>query len=201
RGVLYLDGGWQQLVDALVERCTAAGVELRYDARVTSVGRSDTSRWAVQLSDRTLACEQLVVAGSPALADSLLGPVLGGPRFAAGTRPLRLAALDIGLRGPWPGPAAVFNLDEPIYLSQFSKFAAVAPEGHSLLSLAWYRRDCDDEIPAAQLRARLEHSIRRWLPDYRSALTAVQFMHEIVASYVRPQHGHAAHHRTSDAQH
>lgn len=189
RGVLYLDGGWQQLVDALVERCVAAGVELVCDARVTSVGRSDGSRWAVQLDDRTLRCEHVVVAGSPALADALLGPVLGGPRFAAGTRPLRLASLDLGIRGPWSGPAAVFNLDEPILFSLVSQFAAVAPEGHSLLALAWYRREGDDEVPATELRARLERSASRWLPDWRSALVVEQFLPDMTVSHDRPQPG------------
>src|SRR5690606_35917225 len=124
-----------------------AGVELRCNARVAAVGRADTARWAVEVDGATLTCDQLIVAGSPKLADTLLGPVLGGPRFASGARPLAVACLDLGLRGAWPGPGLIFDLDEPIYLSVHSAFAAVAPREHSLVSLAWYRRDCDADIP------------------------------------------------------
>lgn len=187
RGVLYLDGGWAQLVDAMVERCAAANVELRFDAGVRAVGRADTARWAVELDDRTITCEQLITAGSPTLADSLLAPLLGGPRFAASTQPITAACLDLGLRGEWPGPGAIFDLDEPIYLSVHSNFADVAPAGHSLVSLAWYRRACDADVPTAELRARLERCARRWMPDFESALVAQQFLPEMRVAHDRPQ--------------
>jgi phytoene dehydrogenase-like protein len=187
RGVLYLDGGWLQLVDALVERCLAAGVELRFDARVHAVGRSDVARWAVELDDRTIACEQLIVAGSPTLADTLLGPLLGGPRFAAGTQPITAACLDLGLRGAWPGPGLIFDLDEPIYMSVHSNVADLAPAGHTLVSFAWYRRACDAPTPAAELRERLERCARRWFPNYESALVVEQFLPEMVVAHDRPQ--------------
>ena len=187
RGVLYLDGGWTQLVDALVERCLAAKVELRCDARVRAVGRADTARWAVELDDRTLSCEQLILAGSPTMADSLLAPLLGGPRFAASTRPITAACLDLGLRGEWPGPMAILDIDEPIYLSVHSNVAALAPAGHSLVSLAWYRRACDEQTPAAELRARLERCARRWMPDFESALVVEQFLPEMIVAHDRPQ--------------
>jgi phytoene dehydrogenase-like protein len=185
-GVLYLDGGWLQLVDALVERCLAASVELRFDARVQAVGRSDVARWAVELDDRTIACEHLIIAGSPTAADTLLGPLLGGPRFASNTQPITAACLDLGLR-EWPGPGVIFDLDEPIYMSVHSNVAALAPAGHSLVSFAWYRRACDAQTPAAELRVRLERCARRWFPNYESALVVEQFLPEMIVAHDRPQ--------------
>lgn len=187
RGVLYLDGGWAQLVDALVERCVAAGVELCCDAGVRAIGRADTARWAVELDERTIACEQLILAASPTLADSLLAPLLGGPRLAAATQPITAACLDLGLRGDWPGPRFVLDLDEPIYVSVHSDVAALAPAGHTLVSLAWYRRACDVGLSAAELRARLERCARRWLPDFESALATEQFLPEMIVAHDRPQ--------------
>lgn len=187
RGVLYLDGGWQQLVDALIERCIEAEVELRFDAGVRALGRADAARWAVELDEGTIACEQLILAGSPTLADRLLGPLLGGSGFAANTQPITAACLELGLRGAWPGPTAILNLDEPIYLSVHSNVAALAPAGHTLVSLAWYRRACDQHTPAADLRARLERVARRWLPDFEPARVVEQFLPDITVAHDRPQ--------------
>lgn len=187
RGALYLDDGWAQLVDGLVERCVAAGVELRFGAKVGAVGRADTARWAVEVDGHALTCDHLIVAGSPQLADRLLADLLNGPRFGAGTRPLTTACLDLGLRGEWPGPSFAINLDEPIYPSVPSRTAALAPAGHTLVSLVWYRRDCDAETPAAELRARLERYARRWMPDYESALVVEQYLPDMTVAHDRPR--------------
>ncbi|PRQ07825.1 phytoene desaturase family protein [Enhygromyxa salina] len=194
-GVLYLDGGWAQLVDALLDRCAAAGVELRTNTRVTAIARADPDharRWAVQLdgSDAPLSCDHVVVASGPRIADQLLAPVLGEPRFEAATRRCSAATLDLGLRGEWRGPSFVVDLDEPIYLSVHSKIAKLAPPDHTLVSLAWYRRG-DQPRSAAQLRERLERFARRWLPDLESALVVDQFLPDITVAHdiAQPERG------------
>jgi phytoene dehydrogenase-like protein len=185
-GVLYLDGGWAQLVDALVERARAAGVEFRFGARVEAIARADRARWAVLVDGTTIPCSDVVIAGSPHMADTLLGPVLGSTGFAAAARPCTAAVLDLGLRGDWPGPRFLIDLDEPIYLSVHSDAAAVAPPGHTLLSLIWYRRS-DDELPAAQLRERLEACVRRWMPELEQAVVVDQFLPDMTVAHDLPQ--------------
>jgi phytoene dehydrogenase-like protein len=185
-GVLYLDGGWAQLVDALVERAQAAGVELRFGAPVEAIARADTARWAVQVDGGVIPCTDVVIAGSPRVADRLLGPVLGQTSFAAATRPSTAAVLDLGLRGEWPGPRFALALDEPIYQSVHSDAAAVAPAGHTLLSLVWYRRP-DEQLSAEQLRERLEAHVRRWMPNFEQAVVAEQFLPNITVAHDVPQ--------------
>jgi phytoene dehydrogenase-like protein len=185
-GVLYLDGGWAQLVDALVERARAAGVELRFEARVEAVARADRARWAVQVDGSAIPCSDVVIASSPHVADTLLGPVLGPTELAAVARPCTAAVLDLGLRGEWSGPRFLLNLDEPIYMSVHSDAAAVAPAGHTLLSLIWYRRSAD-ELSAVQLRERLERCVRRWLPNFEQAVVVEQFLPNMTVMHDLPQ--------------
>jgi phytoene dehydrogenase-like protein len=185
-GVLYLDGGWGQLVDALVERAQAAGVELRFGARVEAIARADTARWAVQVEGGVIPCTDVVIAGSPRVADKLLAPVLGQTSFAASAHPATAAVLDLGLRGEWPGPKFSINLDDPIYASVHSDAAAVAPAGDTLLSLIWYRRH-DEQRSAEQLRERLEAHVRRWMPNYEQAVVTEQFLPSITVAYDVPQ--------------
>jgi phytoene dehydrogenase-like protein len=185
-GVLYLDGGWEQLVDALVERGRADGVEYRFGARVEAIARADQARWAVQVDGSVIPCDQVVIASSPGVADSLLAPLLGHSSFAATARPCTAAVLDLGLRGEWPGPRFVLDLDEPTYLSVHSDVAALAPAGHTLLSLIWYRRG-GEEQSAAQLRERLERHVRRWMPNFEQAVVVDQFLPNITVANDLPQ--------------
>jgi phytoene dehydrogenase-like protein len=185
-GVLYLDGGWAQLVGALVERAHAAGVEFRFGARVEAIARADQARWAVQVDDGIIPCADVVIASSPRVADKLLTPVLGPTDLAAAARPCTAAVLDLGLRGEWPGPRFAINLDEPIYLSVHSDVAAVAPAGHTLLSLIWYRRS-DEQLSATQLRERLECCVRRWMPNFEQSVLAEQFLPNITVAHDLPQ--------------
>jgi phytoene dehydrogenase-like protein len=185
-GVLYLDGGWGQLVDALTERARAAGVELRFGARVEAIARADQARWAVQVDGGVIPCTDVVIANSPGMADKLLAPVLGHSQLAAAARPCTAAVLDLGLRGEWPGPRFAINLDAPIYLSVHSDAAVVAPAGHTLLSLIWYRRH-DDGLTAEQLRERLDQQVRRWMPNYEQAVITEQFLPNITVAHDLPQ--------------
>jgi phytoene dehydrogenase-like protein len=185
-GVLYLDGGWAQLVDALVERARAAGVEFRFGARVEAIARADHARWAVQVDGSAIPCANVVIANSPKGADKLLTPVLGQSRFAAAARPCTAAVLDLGLRGAWPGPRFALDLDQPIYLSVHSDAAAVAPAGHTLLSLIWYRSG-DEQLSAAELRERLEQQVRRWMPNFEQAVVVEQFLPDITVAFDLPE--------------
>lgn len=187
-GVLYLDGGWGQLVDALVERARAAGVELRFGTHVDAIARADDARRAVAVGDAVIRCHDVIVAASPSVADKLLEPVFGRLGLAAAARPCKVACLDLALRGDWPGPRFVLDLDEPIYLSVHSDTAALAPEGHTLVSLAWYR-DPQDTRTAAQLRERLDALVRRWMPDVEAALVTEQFLPNITVAFDLPQPG------------
>ncbi len=185
-GVLYLDGGWAQLVDALIERGTAAGVEYRFGARVEAIARADQARWAVEVDGSAIPCNDVVIASSPNVADKLLAPLLGRSSFVASARPCTAAVLDLGLRGEWPGPRFVLDLDQPIYLSVHSDAAKVAPEGHTLLSLIWYRHS-GEQLSAAELRERLERQVRRWMPNFEQAVVVEQFLPDITVSQDIPQ--------------
>jgi phytoene dehydrogenase-like protein len=187
-GVLYLDGGWEQLVDALVERARAAGVEFRFGAPVEAIARADHARWAVQVDGSAIPCADVVIASSPRVADTLLGSsgLTANHGLATAAQPCKAACLDLGLRGEWPGPRFLLDIDEPIYLSVHSDVAAVAPAGHTLLSLIWYRR-ATNQLSGVQVRERLEQVVRRWMPNFEEAVVVEQFLPDITVMHDLPQ--------------
>src|SRR5918995_6794020 len=52
-GVMYLDGGWQTLVDGLLTAATNAKAKIVMGKKATKVQRSNSAGWLVTLSDHT----------------------------------------------------------------------------------------------------------------------------------------------------
>jgi hypothetical protein len=145
QGVLYLDGGWDQLVRAL-----AVDVDVRLGVDV----------------DRLPDADAVVLAGPPALARRLGVTV---PDLT----PVRAACLDLVLDGlPNPDRRFVLGLDEPLY---FSEHGAVASLGGTVLHVARYLAPTDVGAAALpQLEALLDQAqpgwrervrFRRFLPE------------------------------------
>lgn len=87
RGVIYLDGGWQSLVDGLVARAREAGVALRTRA---SVGEVDPTRLEVRLADgSSFPADAVLLATDPLTAARLLPESRALARVAARYRVMR----------------------------------------------------------------------------------------------------------------
>ncbi|HUP84590.1 MAG TPA: FAD-dependent oxidoreductase [Acidimicrobiales bacterium] len=150
-GVLYLDGGWAQLVDGLRSQ-----VELRPNVAVESI--TDAGNDGVQVrttgDDLVTARSVVLAAGSPEACASLLGadpdslwPGLGAPVTAS--------CLDVGVRGV-PSPGYVLGVDEPVYGTVQSPPAKQAPEGDSVVAVIRYgARSAAEDRP--QLEGWLDH--------------------------------------------
>jgi phytoene dehydrogenase-like protein len=152
RGVRYLDGGWQQIVEALVDTTRKSGALVVEHAPVTALTRSDGA-WTVAAGGAVYEAAAVVLAaGGPAVATRLLGGDPGGWVERAGPVQ-RAACLDVG--GPVGPEAFVLSADGPFYLSLHSAVAALAPEGQALTSVAKYLAP-DDPAESAPTRAEIE---------------------------------------------
>ncbi len=109
KGVLYLDGGWQSLVDQLAD-----GIDI-HRSHVASV-RGEGSQAAVTLADGAIVRAHTVVVAvsSPEAAQTLLATTLPphGP-------PSKARCLNLGTARPAETPVVV-GATEPLYLSMHS---------------------------------------------------------------------------------
>jgi phytoene dehydrogenase-like protein len=157
-GVLYLDGGWQQLVDAL-----SRGLTVRTRAPVEQVEPG-----AVTLRDgERLVAEHVVLAVPPSVAARW---VPGGACAMS-----KVACLDVALRTRPRGPRLGFDLDDPMYAAVHSDTARLAPEGGALVHTFHYQAPTD-------ARARLEGLLDRMLPDWRAHVVHAQFLPSITVT-------------------
>src|SRR3954451_5713480 len=142
-GVMYLDGGWQTLVDGLLTVAKNANARIVMGKKAISVKRTDSSGWQVLLSDKTqVSAKIVVIAAGPMDAYSLFDDkerpeVLS--RAAKEAKPVRLVCLDVALSS-LPDKDTLFSLgvDRPLYFSVHSAYAKLAPEGGALIHVAKY---------------------------------------------------------------
>jgi phytoene dehydrogenase-like protein len=141
QNVMYLDGGWQVLVDGLRATAEAAGVEIVSGTRVESVD-CDTAVRGVRLAGGThCPATAVIMASSPADAAALVPETHRAVlrQWDAAALPVRAACLDLGLRSlPRPGATFGLGIDRPLYLSVHSAVAKLAPAGAAMIHVAKY---------------------------------------------------------------
>ena len=169
RGVYYLDGGWQTLVDGLRQAAETAGARIETNAPAAAIER-DGADWRVRLGDgASRRADAVIVAATPDVAAALL-PETPIARYAAQAVPVRAACLDVGLRRlPRPDVTFALGLDQPTYFSVHSATARLAPEGAAMIHIAKYLSP-DDTRDAAETERGLERVLDLAQPGWRDEL-------------------------------
>ena len=141
-GVMYLDGGWQTIVDGLLTVVTNAKAKIVRGKKATNVQRSN-SGWLVTLSDHTqISAKTLVIAAGPRDAHALFHDgerpeVLS--KAVKEAKPVHLACLDVALSSlPQKDVLFALGIDSPLYYSVHSAAAKLAPENGALIHGAKY---------------------------------------------------------------
>ena len=176
RGVLYVDEGWQKIVDSLHSAAISSGVNFVSSSRIVGVqhdggvravelgglevdaDRSDTLALAFpsipeEVEGTRLAAETVLLAVDPATAASLVGDA--GAEWAC-ARPVTAACLDVALRAlPQPENTFALGIDRPLYYAVHSAFAQLTPKGGALVHLTKFtkeRQATDEELEGARAR-------------------------------------------------
>lgn len=177
--VLYLDGGWQTMVDALRSIATSAGATIVTDARAEAIDIEAGAARGVRIAGGTrIAAGAVVIAASPAAASALAPKSEELARWAEQAIPVKAATLDIAL-SKLPNPRASFGLgvDRPLYLSVHSATAALAPEGGALIHVMEYLtpdRKGDEAL--------LEGLLDRLQPGWRDVVVERRFLPSLTVS-------------------
>ena len=174
--VVYLDGGWQTLVDGLWEAATAAGARVMSSARVTSIDQDGPASSVVLEDGRRLAARSVILAVSPRAAARLLAHNDAVQRWADTSTPVAVAALDVGLRRlPRPTVTYAQGIDHPLYYSVHSAAADLAPDGGALVHTLKYLAPDADHNPDAD-EAELEALLDELQPGWRDDVVVRRFL-------------------------
>lgn len=156
QGVLYLDGGWQTLVDGLLGVGQTAGVRLVAES-ATGIERDGADLVVATPAGAVVARSVVIASGGPELAARLAGRDPGWVEQAG--PPVEAACLDIGVTVA-PSVELIVPGTSPLYFSVHSPTAALGPKDQFLISLLRYLEPGD--VPSHEvLRSELEaHAAR-----------------------------------------
>lgn len=187
QSVVYLDGGWQTLVDGLRTKAEKAGVKISAKARAIKVERDQSSRvTGVRLADGNfLPASSVIIAASPGEVCELIEDseqtVLA--KWAQKTIPVKAACLDLALKYlPRPDNNFALGIDQALYLSVHSATAKLAPAGNAIIHVAKYLGSENPADPKA-----VEHELEELLdlvqPGWQSLVIERRFMPSLTVNH------------------
>jgi phytoene dehydrogenase-like protein len=199
-GVLYIDEGWQKIVDSLHSAALASGVSFVTSSRVVAVTHDGTVASGVVLgaleAERNdedfsnedsrdargvpLRANAVLLAVDPHTASSLLRN--GGPHDADWThaRAVTAACLDVALTSlPRPRKLFALGLDQPLYFSAHSAWAQLTPRGGALIHTARYMSEGDHPRTA---EAELEQLLDSMQPGWREVVVHRRYLPSMIVS-------------------
>jgi phytoene dehydrogenase-like protein len=192
-GVLYVDEGWQTLVDGLREAAERAGALIETGVKVEAVKRHSSGAVAgIRVADgRLINASTVLIASSPALAARLVenSEHTSLTRWAEQAIPVRAACFDVALsRLPIPKATFALGIDRPLYLSVHSASARLAPEGSALIQTAKYISPQDPD-PAETAERELEGMLDLIQPGWREAVVHRRFLPDMIVMNAMPTAG------------
>jgi phytoene dehydrogenase-like protein len=195
RGVIYVDEGWQKIVDALHSSAVAAGVTFVTSSSVVGVDVAngavkgielgglevETSKdtlTAVALPDLNaeekgthLPADNVILAVDPDTAREIV-PGLDIPKLM----PVTATCLDVALsKLPNPHRLLALGIDRPLYYSVHSAYAQLTPSGGALIHVAKYGGDSAAE-------PELERLLDDMQPGWRDVIVHRRFLPSMVVS-------------------
>jgi phytoene dehydrogenase-like protein len=186
-GVLYLDRGWQTIVDGLRRTAETAGARLFCRRHAVAIDGDDRVQ-AVRLDDgTTIPAAAVVIAGSPETARALTASAgrASATSWTQGLRPVHAAALDVALhRLPRPQARLAIGMDQPLYASVHSATARLAPDGGALVHLLRYGGLGGQS--AAEVEGQLGGLLDRLQPGWRQVIAEQRFVPDLVVAHALP---------------
>ncbi len=180
-GVLYLDHGWQSMVQGLASCAERAGVRLESQRAVKRLEAQDGRINVVLADGSAIQASTAILACGPRTTAEIAGglqPSLS--EAAARVRPGRMACLDLGLRAlPKPAHRFALGIDRQLYFSVHSSIARLAPEGGAFIHVAKYLGDAASDPKADRLE--LETFLDAMQPGWRQHVEQEQFLSSIAA--------------------
>jgi phytoene dehydrogenase-like protein len=184
--VLYVDGGWQNLVNQLTEQAQQAGVSIRTSSPVREIAGS-YPRMTVTLKDGTQQTTRHVIStAGPADTLALLNPALTPTEAAVYEQliPVRAACLDLVVAGmPQPKTKFVLGADYPWYYSNHSAVASLSDNpAHAVVHVMKYLSASKYSDPLQDERE-LEGFLDLIQPGWRKHVVQHRFLPRMLVSH------------------
>ncbi|MDM5337318.1 FAD-dependent oxidoreductase [Fictibacillus enclensis] len=180
KGVLYIDGGWQTMADALKTLAIDAGVIVMNHQSVDSVKKENQFILSLNNGEKLEASYVISTVG-PEQTYSLVegAEETSLDAWKKRVKPVYAACLDVSLRHlPHPNEQFAIGIDQHILFTNQSRAASVSEDGSSVISVLKYLGTETTADPEAD-KLELEKIMDLMQPGWRTELKAYQFLPHI----------------------
>lgn len=179
-GVLYVNGGWQTIVDQLREQAVRAGADVMNGKHVTEILRNGGVSGLRFKDGDSVKANYVISTLAPAETFRLVRDAerTSLRRWKDSARPVMAACLDLSLkRLPVADRHFAIGLDQPVFFTNHSRVAKLSDHGTLVVHLIKYNGK--DESDPKEDESMLERTMSLLHPDWRKEVEARQFLPNI----------------------
>ncbi|KGX86281.1 phytoene desaturase family protein [Pontibacillus marinus] len=168
-GVIYLDGGWQFMIDQLHNQAIMAGVEVQKKSHVKQIVTREEDLTELQLSNgETINAERVIFTGSPQDMKGIITDGEESIQLAERIEPVKAATLDVAL-STLPNPKKKFavGLNDPLYFSVHSGYARLSEDNKGIVLHVLKYLHPDEDLDHRKIKEELEQFLERMQPGWK----------------------------------
>ncbi|WP_313800011.1 FAD-dependent oxidoreductase [Cytobacillus sp.] len=193
-GVLYLDGGWQTIIDQLHNKAIVSGVHVQSQTLVKQIERDhqeDPFKFVLSSGEEILG-KYVICTSGPQELIHMLGKKASLPirDFFAQITPVKGATLDVAL-SHLPNPKKLFALGitEPLYYSVHSTYACLSDLTKNAILHVFKYHHPKEHIDGSSVKNELEQLLDRLQPGWQQYVISRRFIPDITVNQRLPQIG------------
>ncbi|MGD6893650.1 phytoene desaturase family protein [Bacillus infantis] len=181
-GVIYVDDGWQSIIDQLYNQAVTNNVQIQTSANVNQLTALDNGEWQVAVHNHEpILCQNIIYTGPPQALSGLLGESSQLPfnQF----EPIKAAALDVALtRLPNPENLFAMGIDAPYYYSVHSNYARLSQKGESTILHVLKYHHPDESIDVSEEKRKLEDFLEELQPGWQKHIITKRCLPQITVN-------------------
>ncbi|WML38220.1 NAD(P)/FAD-dependent oxidoreductase [Neobacillus sp. OS1-2] len=192
-GVLYLDGGWQTIIDQLHNKAILSGVQIQSHTLVKQIDPALQGEFKLILANgEEIHSKYVICTSGPHELNEMLAEK-GTPylkNFLAQVTAVRGATLDVALT-QLPNPKRLFamGITDPLYYSVHSTYAHLSNDPKNAVLHVFKYHHSDDTIEGTSVKNELEQFLDKLQPGWQQYVITRRFIPTITVNQRLPQIG------------
>ncbi|SEM51229.1 NAD(P)/FAD-dependent oxidoreductase [Paenibacillus sp. OV219] len=190
-GVLYVNGGWQTIIEQLRQKAQQAGAHIVSGKSIREIQHANGRVQRLVFADgEELAVSNVISTASPSESAKLVqgAEATALQRWKTEARPVTAACMDLGLRKlPIKGRHLALGLDQPVFFSEHSVSAKLSDNGEVVVHLIKYN-SLGTSDPKADEKL-LRETMSMLHPGWEQEVIAKQFLPNITVVHDYPHRG------------
>ncbi|MFB5088406.1 FAD-dependent oxidoreductase [Psychrobacillus sp. PGGUH221] len=192
-GVLYLDYGWQMVIDQLHNKAVISGIQVQSNTVVKQIIKLQQEHFKLVLSnDEEISSKYVLNTTSPQELNKMLGEQssISQRDFFAKITPVKGATLDVALT-KLPNPKKLFamGITDPLYYSVHSNYARLSEDRENTVLHVYKYHHPNDQIDGKEVKKELEQFLEKMQPEWKKYEITSRFMPNITVNQRLPQLG------------